>query len=122
MTHAYRYEMVDLDRITLTDLYQAGLAGCIDDARETDRGIVYPLFGTLMACYVIEVDGEAEAAQAVVISAEGGYRVGIGWGSDADWADLRTTAQGNDEPDFDRAVDEAVDLYLNDHDAFEARN
>jgi hypothetical protein len=121
MARAFTYEMVELDDISATDLHDAGVAGCINETIETERGFIHP-FGTLMAAYRITADEYPETVQAVVISAEGGYRIGIAWGGDADWADLPTAAEGNDDPDFDRAVSEAIDLYLNDYEAFEARN
>lgn len=58
-------------------------------------------------CYVIEIDGQAERAEAVWFSRTD--RIGIAWGANADWADY-------DDPE------QAINDYLNDGETYAARN
>jgi hypothetical protein len=115
---------VDLDDISALDLHEAGFAGVLVDP--VVDGV--QRFGTLMACYRIaitepgEEQPEATTAQAVVIWANDDYRVGLAWGGNADWGDVPTEATGKDDPAFASAVYDAIDDWLNDAEAWEARN
>ncbi|MGC8635328.1 MAG: hypothetical protein ACP5VP_11870 [Candidatus Limnocylindrales bacterium] len=62
-----------------------------------------------MEAYLAEIEGSAEAAQVLVV----GSRIGIAHGADADWGDLRGATL--------RDVAAAVEVWLNDPDAWEAR-
>lgn len=63
-------------------------------------------------CYRLRIDDHAEAAEVVAFSIA--PRIAIMWGGDSDWGDLRKA--GDDE------VLAAISDWLNDADAWEARN
>lgn len=72
--------------------------------------------------YRVTIHGEASTADVLVDTTDD--RIGIAWGADATWGDLwsecdLTTEAGGDE--FAAAVRAAVNDWLNDHEAWDAR-
>jgi len=119
-------EMVDLDAISSSDLRQEGVCAVSPESEECTRK---PTNATLMAAYSITIGSEtdeyfehSERAEAIVIYADHSYRLGVAWGGDATWGDVRTDATTNADPDFEAAVVAALRDWLTDPDAWEARN
>ncbi len=89
----------------------------LDGMNTTEPFAQYPVLA-----YRIEIEGSGEKAEAVVDTVV--HRIGIAWGADADWGDLRdacdlTTEEGGDR--FADALHRAIDDWLNDREAWESR-
>ena len=89
----YTYTAIAVDDLTATDLRE--------EAATTRR------MGMVIQAYRIDIAGSAERAEALEIGKAGRY--GISWGADATWGD----ASG---------VNEAIELWANDPDEWEARS
>lgn len=110
----FRLEEIDIDSLTASDL-RAAHANTADETSPFD------------AAWRIWIDGEAEPAQALYVeavsldgtaAAEG--QLGIAWGADADWGDVHNT-WSIDGIDGMADIQRAIDEWLNDAEAWEAR-
>ena len=93
---SYTYTPIALDALTATDLQQEAAPYSIGNAQAA-RITIYKANGM----------SEAEAAEALYIPDAG--RLGIAWGADATWADVKDFASG-------------VEMWLNDGEAWSAAN
>lgn len=121
-------EPVDLDDIGATDLHEIGTQAIIIEPIEYQNHILEPS-GTLMGAYKITIGSDEdqyyrhpERAEAIVTYVDGDYRLGVAWGADATWGSVHTDAKSNDDPAFNAAVLDALNDWLTDVDAWEARN
>lgn len=103
MNHTYTLIPKSVNDLTHTDL-------------AADRDAAYDLYGVTrpgdeapMAAYSIIIDGEAQAAEALIVDT----RIGIAWGADATWGDCEPTQRG---------IERAIDDWIADANAWEARN
>lgn len=91
----YIYTLKMLDDITSTDLHAEARAAMGDAQAAT------------ITIYKANGQREAEAAEALWLPSEG--RLGIAWGADATWADVRDLESG-------------IEMWLNDGEAWTAAN
>ena len=133
-TRAFRLEHIALAELAHTDLRReaAGLIladGLPADATAEDIAELLdgtsteePFYPPPALAYRLWIDGQAMPADALVATYAG--RVGIAWGADAQWGDLRitvdlTTVAGGDA--YAAAVQEAIADWLDDAEAWETR-
>ncbi len=83
---------IDCDLITATDLQREIPVANIENSHD-------------VCCYLINIEGSVEKAQAVHIDG----RLGIAWGADAAWADVDDVESG-------------IEMWLNNPDEWEKRN
>lgn len=108
----FRIEEIPLDALHSTDL-RAEAAG-----EGSERNLASPFDGA----YRILIDGAPEAAEALVATFPDASigRIGIAWGADAQWGDVRDLF-GVESGDGFLDIRQAVDDFLNDAEAWEAR-
>lgn len=93
---SFTYTAIALDDLTATDLQQEA----------ADKSIVNAQAATI-TIYKANGMSEAEKAEALYLPDDG--RLGIAWGADATWADVKDFLSG-------------VEMWLNDGEAWEAAN
>ena len=91
----YTYQLIISDDLTATDL------------RDEARAALGDAQAARITIYKDNGQREAEAAEALWLPSEG--RLGVAWGAEATWADVRDLESG-------------IEMWLNDGDAWEAAN
>lgn len=99
MARTFRFQRIALDELSASDLR--------DEAERQPDARAY-----VATVYDEQGDERAESIQALMLRPE--RRVGIAWGADAEWGDLATLTDGE--------IEQCIHEYLNDDDAWAARN
>ncbi len=104
-TRTFRLTEIHPDEVRHTDLRE-----------ELDDNAEHGTFrGRDDRAWRIDIDGEAQAAEAAFVAHESSAfgRLGIAWGADATWGDADTLT--------DHSIEDAINEWLNDAEAWESR-
>ena len=113
-SRTFRIEQIGLSELTVVDLR----------AESRGEGEERNYATSFYQAFRVWIGDEAVPAQALYVEfldsgqATGGGRLGIAWGADATWGDVHGTWGDNGMADIERAIDE----WLNNAEAWEARN
>jgi hypothetical protein len=106
----YRYDDIPLTQTDAAGIREIDGIGAVDLSEEAAAVLVAGGEAKAYSIVIFEDDKSlAEGAEAVYIPAEG--RLGIAWGSYADWASVD-----------DIGLEAGIEMWLNDYETFEARN